>query len=253
MTENFNLYSKYYDLIYQDKNYLEETNYVSQTLKEFNPSTSEILELGCGSGNHAKFLSKEGFSLTGIDRSETMISEAKEKNIPNFTAHIGDITNFDLKKKFDSVISLFHVMSYLTKNEDLHACFQNTNKHLKNNGIFLFDCWFTPAVYHLKPESRVKQFENEEINVERRSKSIMDLSENTIDVHFDIQIEHKNSSEHSFLQENHLMRHFSLPEIEFFASQSGFKVLRCEELISRNEASFETWAVCFILQKTQEI
>jgi predicted TPR repeat methyltransferase len=253
MNENFNLYSQYYDLIYHDKTYLEEVEYICGEIDQTNLNAKSILELGCGSGGHAHFLSQKGFQITGIDQSESMIQQARKKEIPNFNAEVGNIIDFELNKKFDVAISLFHVLSYLTQNEDLSSCFQSVNRHLNLNGTFIFDVWFTPAVYHLKPESRLKSFENNDILVERSSKSVMDLQNNTIDVHFDIQINQKNSGEHAFLQENHMMRHFSIPEIKMLASLTGFEVLKSEELITKQEPSLDTWAITFVLQKTSEL
>lgn len=253
MTENFNLYSQYYDLLYHDKTYSTEVGYVAKEILENYADAKNIVELGCGSGGHARYFSEMGFHISGIDQSETMVDAAQKKAIPSFEAKVGNIVNFELNQKFDAAISLFHVISYLTTNDDLRSCFKAVNKHLNSNGVFIFDVWFTPAVYHLKPESRTKKFENDAIKVERVSKSVMDLIENTIDVHFDIQIEHKSTGEHAFLQENHLMRHFSIPEINLLANLSGFEIIRCEELMSKNEPSLDTWAVCFILKKIKEI
>lgn len=253
MKENFNLYSQYYDLLYHDKTYSTEVEYVAKEILKSNTDAKNILELGCGSGGHASYFSEKGFHITGIDQSETMIDAGQKKAIPNFEAKVGNIVNFELNQKFDAAISLFHVISYLTSNADLRSCFETVNRHLNSNGVFIFDLWFTPSVYHLKPESRVKKFENDAIKVERTSKSVMDLIENTIDVHFDIQIEHKSTGEHAFLQENHLMRHFSIPEIDLLASLSGFEIIKCEELVSKNEPSLETWAVCFVLKKIKNM
>ncbi|MFN5417570.1 MAG: class I SAM-dependent DNA methyltransferase [Flavobacteriia bacterium] len=253
MIENFNLYSQYYDLLYQDKAYSEEVSYIVDEIRSLNPGANSILELGCGSGGHAHFLSEEGFHILGIDQSETMIEAAQKKKIPNFEVKIGNIVNFDLNKDFDVAVSLFHVISYLTKNKEIASCFSSVNKHLKKNGIFVFDVWFSPAVYHLKPSSRTKFFENEIIKVQRNSKSVMDIHENTIDVHFDIQIENKSTAQNAFLQENHLMRHFSIPEMKILASNAGFEVLKCEELLSKNEPGLDTWAVCFVFKKVKEV
>lgn len=253
MSENFNLYSQYYDLLYQDKTYSSEVEYITQEIFNHIPEAKQILELGCGSGGHAQFLSEKGFQITGIDLSESMVDAAQKKKIPYFEAKVGDIVNFDLNQKFDVALSLFHVISYLTKNEELISCFKKVNKHLKSNGIFIFDVWFTPAVYHLKPSSRIKQFENDSLKVERNSKSVMDLYDNTIDVHFDIQIKNKSNGEHAFLQENHIMRHFSIPELSLLAQFCGFEIVKCEELISKNEPNIDTWAVCFVFKKIEEI
>jgi hypothetical protein len=46
------------------------------------------------------------------------------------------------------------------------------------------------------------------------------------------------------------MRHFSLPEIDYLASQNGFKVLGAEEFLTGLKPSKNTWGVCLVLQKT---
>ena len=45
------------------------------------------------------------------------------------------------------------------------------------------------------------------------------------------------------------MRHFSIPEIEYFAESNNFQVLKAEELLTGNEPSENTWGVCFVLKK----
>jgi ubiquinone/menaquinone biosynthesis C-methylase UbiE len=54
----FNEYSKYYDLIYSDKDYGSEVNYLD-TLFELNTKPKNILEFGCGTGMHASILAKK--------------------------------------------------------------------------------------------------------------------------------------------------------------------------------------------------
>lgn len=249
MSGNFNLYSQYYDLIYQDKPYQKEAEYVSELIKSNLPGASTLLELGCGSGAHANYLCRSGYTITGIDQSKSMIREAEKKAIPNFDPRLGDISSFKLDQKFDAAISLFHVMSYLNTNESLMHCFEVVSHHLKQGGLFLFDCWFTPGVYSLKPENKVKYFENSEIQVERRTTSVMNVQKNTVEVTFDIQITDKNTQEKEKLVETHSMRHFSIPEIEFFALKAGFSVLRTEEFLTRKPADTDKWAIFFILQK----
>ncbi|RZK18094.1 MAG: class I SAM-dependent methyltransferase, partial [Flavobacterium sp.] len=81
MVNNFQNYSKYYDLLYKDKNYKAESSYVAETLRNAMPDVSSVLELGCGSGSHASYLSEEGFDITGIERSPEMVDIARKKNI----------------------------------------------------------------------------------------------------------------------------------------------------------------------------
>ena len=87
---------------------------------------------------------------------ETQIM-ANKKKIDGFLSYEADISNFNLNKKFDSAISLFHVINYLTDNQSIINCFNLVNNHLNTNGIFLFDIWYSPAVYAQKPQTRIKR------------------------------------------------------------------------------------------------
>ncbi|OXS77038.1 hypothetical protein B1B04_01145 [Lysinibacillus sp. KCTC 33748] len=74
---NFNQYAEYYDLLYKDKDYIQEANYIDSLLQKYSSNTKSILELGCGTGKHAIILGKKGYKVHGVDLSEGMIREAK--------------------------------------------------------------------------------------------------------------------------------------------------------------------------------
>ncbi|MEO6914392.1 MAG: class I SAM-dependent methyltransferase, partial [Chitinophagaceae bacterium] len=90
MTENFQRYSQYYDLLYAEKNYQKEVNYVENHIRQYSPGVSSILELGSGTGNHAKHFAAAGYSVTGIERSREMADFSKAKKIQGFTPVLGD-------------------------------------------------------------------------------------------------------------------------------------------------------------------
>jgi SAM-dependent methyltransferase len=247
---NFNQYSRYYDLLYRDKDYQSEANYVLKSLKKYDADIFTMLELGSGSGGHAKYLSDEGIQITGIERSKDMVIEANAKCIANFNSIVGDITDFNLDKKFDAVISIFHVISYLTENKQLINCFKLANKHLKTNGLFLFDFWYTPAVLSLKPETRVKRLEDAKNSVIRIAESVCHHITNIVDVNFEIHVIDKETKELEILHETHPMRHFSLPEIDLLAKMTGFEIVNSEEFLTKNNPDDKTWGVCVVLKKT---
>ncbi len=43
-----------------------------------NGPSRRLLDLGCGTGEHARFLQEEGFAVTGVDASEAQLVEARE-------------------------------------------------------------------------------------------------------------------------------------------------------------------------------
>ena len=164
----FGSYSRYYDLLYKDKEYAKEADYIHGLIQQYAPKTRTLLDLGCGTGKHDFLLAEKGYSVHGVDMSETMLQEAKKrkpakdsklKSMPEFSQ--GDIRNFRLDKKFDAIISLFHVMSYQVTNKDLTDAFQTAKHHLNDGGIFIFDCWYGPCVITEKPLVKVKTLEDE--------------------------------------------------------------------------------------------
>lgn len=246
---NFNAYASYYDLLYKDKDYSSESNYVLQMLREVNPDCTHILELGAGSGSHAEHLCRQNCHITGIERSEAMVEKAGRKNIENFTIQQGDITNFNIDKNFDAAISLFHVISYLKTNDQLVQCFKNTHRHLKPGGLFLFDIWYTPAVYTLKPETRIKRLSGNGVSVTRIAEPEIHYNENVVEVNYEVIVKDDKTGQAQYIQEQHPMRHFSLPEIGLLAAHTGFSLVKAEEFLTGNAPGNNTWGVCILLQK----
>ncbi len=74
----FGDYSKYYNLLYKDKEYSKEVDYVSNLIKKYSPEAKTILDLGCGTGRHDELFIKHGFSVWGVDISEKMLEEANK-------------------------------------------------------------------------------------------------------------------------------------------------------------------------------
>jgi SAM-dependent methyltransferase len=236
-------------LLYHDKNYEKEAGYITHLIKTINPNAIQMVDLGSGTGNYSKFLCRAGFKITGIDRNEQMVAAANAKSIDGFYSVVDDITKFDIPQKFDAAISLFHVINYLTENDKILSCFTQVSKHLKPKGIFIFDVWYSPAVYTQLPQIRIKHVQDDHIDVTRLAQPIMNYEKNIIEVHYEMTIKNKFDGQEKILEEVHYLRHFSTPEIKFLAEVSGFKLLRSEEFLTAKVPGADTWGVCYILQK----
>ena len=249
MNETFAAYSKYYDLLYKDKDYEGETEYVCQLLESFAAQGTDILELGSGTGKHARLFSNKGYSVYGVERSSEMVEIARQHDVKNIDYEVSDISSFNIDRRFDITLSLFHVVSYLTSNDELFNTFKIVHSHLRDQGIFLFDVWYSPAVYHQKPEVRIKRLADKELNITRIAEPVIDCRTNIVDVNYEILIENKVDHSYWTVRENHSMRHFSEPEISLLASVTGFDLLHAEEFLTGKAPGNDTWGVCFILQK----
>ena len=117
MKNLFDLIGDYYDLIYLEKNYSDEASFVINLLEKYKIEGKSILELGSGTGIHATELAEKGYFVQGIERSQQMLLRSKMH--ARYKALHGDIRDISLDRKFDAVISLFHVISYQITNKDL--------------------------------------------------------------------------------------------------------------------------------------
>jgi SAM-dependent methyltransferase len=245
----FNEYSDYYDLFYEHKKYALEAADVIDILKEHRPEAKEIVELGSGTGNYSKYFCQAGYHVTGIEKSSSMIAHAKNKFIKNFTPICADMVLFDTGKRFDAAISLFDVICYLTNTDDIITCFKNVARHLNEGGVFIFDAWYTPAVYCTIPTPSVKRLENDEYHITRIGEPIIKYAQNVVDVNYDFFIKNKIDNSYHTLAEIHTLRHFNVNEIELFAQLSGFKLVSAHELLTGNKPGKETWKICYLLKK----
>jgi len=128
-TNVFDAYSHYYDLLYKDKNYDSEVNYIHSLLKEHGVSGSEVLEFGSGTGGHGRLLAENGYNIIGIELSESMVQNAQQSD--GFRSQLDDIRTVRMGRSFNAVLALFHVVSYQTSNEDVIAVFQSAATHLE--------------------------------------------------------------------------------------------------------------------------
>jgi len=244
---NFNVYSKYYDLLYRDKDYVGEATYMQRLLCRHGIVKGELLEFGSGTGKHGCLLADMGYRVHGVERSSEMVARALE--CPGFTCEQGDICTVQLGSTFDAVLSLFHVISYQTTNVDVLSVFARAEEHVKPGGLFVFDFWYSPAVYAQRPEVRVKRLADEDVDVTRIAEPVVYPNENRVDVNYTIYARDKVTGKIDVMQETHPMRHFSLLEIDLLCGLSGFERIGAEQFLTGKPVSENTWGACVILKK----
>lgn len=243
----FDAYSHYYDLLYSDKDYVAEVEYLCDLLKRYNNSGHELLEFGSGTGKHGCLFAERGYCVTGIEQSPEMVSQALIAD--GFSCQVGDICTVHLGRTFDVVLSLFHVVSYQVSNEALRALFARASEHLESGGLFVFDVWYSPAVYAQRPEVRVKRMANDKVAITRIAEPTIVPNENRVDVHYTVFAHDVVTGESQTFTETHPMRHFSIPEMDNLAAQCGFERIIAEAFLTGEEPGENTWGVCFVLRK----
>ena len=249
----FSNYARYYDLLYRDKDYNSEVGFIDQLIRQYAPKSENLLELGCGTGCHGVVLAQKGYTIHGIDLSETMLSEAETRRaeLPEEVAKRlsfshGNICTARINKTFNAVISIFHVMSYLTTNQELKSAFATARAHLKQGGIFIFDCWYGPAVLTDRPAVRVKRLQDDMIEVTRIAEPVITANENYVDVNYQVIIRDKTTDKIDDIKETHRMRYLFEPEVRAFFADVGMEITEFGEWMTGSLPGFDTWNVYFV-------
>ncbi len=241
----FDRYAKYYDLLYMDKNYAEECDFLEEVFRRYqNRKPKKILDLGCGTGNHLTLLAQRGYEMVGIDASEPMIEIAKNKiQKMNLNARLYnlDIRNFSLNQKFDAAICMFATVDYLIENRDLQKSFDNIRRHLRLKGLFVFDFWYGPAVLTIKPSVRVKTLEKNGLKVIRIVIPELNSLKHTVTSNYHIiSMERNNIIDE--IKESHIVRFFFPQEIRHLLEENSFQLVELWEFPKLNKLPTEkTW------------
>lgn len=133
-----------YGLKYDQENFVQgtigECDFIEKELNY--DQTRRILDIGCGTGRHAIELSKRGYTVTGIDLSESQLNRAKEKasaqNLPiDFQKH--DARKLTFVNEFDLVIMICEGAFSLMETDEMNfQILRNASNALKPKGKLIF-------------------------------------------------------------------------------------------------------------------
>lgn len=90
----------------------------------------DVLECGCGGGQHTSFIAPYANSITAVDLNTTEIAKERNKKFSNIEFIESDIASMSLGKEFDIVFSIGVI--HHTDNPD--ATFRNIKKHVRKGG-----------------------------------------------------------------------------------------------------------------------
>ena len=123
-----------YDKFYINKNYFQEVNFIKSFINDDNV---KILDVGCGTGNHAKVFNELGYNVVGFDISKEMVDIANTKVKESFW--VDDLLNYNHKGKYDLIISFFAVFNHLKSYTQLKKALINLKSNLNDEGIIIID------------------------------------------------------------------------------------------------------------------
>ena len=210
--------AKYYDLIYDDKDYKHEAQEVLQLIRKYKKSKgNKLLEVACGSGKHLQYLKNE-FECMGLDLNKDILNIAK-KNHPNLKFEEGNMTNFNLHQKFDVITCLFSSIGYVRTYDNLIKTINNFQKHLQPGGILIINPWLTPKKYH-PGNPHMTTYKSPDLNIARLH--VSKIKGNLSILEFNYLIAEKNKEVKSF-KDKHILGLFETQRFLKIMRKEGFQ------------------------------
>lgn len=191
-------------------------NWINEVAKKYGVKGKKVLDVPCGIGRVSYFLSKLGYSITGVDISDKMIKKASE-NVKNGEFIRGDMRRLSeiIKNKFDIVINIFNSLGYYETEDDLKIL-RELKEVTSSEGIVLINLENRDFMIYNKPEivhSYVPPYLI--IDQNRFDPFTSRLYINRVYIKGGKEIERINFSQ----------RYYSLHEIISLMNKAGFKIL----------------------------
>ena len=251
---DFNLISKYYDLIYKDR--VDDVKLWFDLSEDF---PGDILEIGCGTGRVSLPLLQAGKQLCGIDISDLALSIVREKvNTAGVAGRAdfyqADMRSFDLPQK-DFAFAFIPINTFMhnLNTADQKRTLNTIAAHLKSGGAIVVDLYHPYPQALLEADGRMQfagQFEDEE-------------SGNTVQwfvsrqLNLDEQIQRVTFLFDEISTEGVVhRRHFTFPmrylhrfEMELLLSNAGFELLEILGDYDGSEFYAESPRIIFVAHK----
>ena len=220
-------YAEIYDTLHAEKDYRFEDARLRALFKEYRIPCGTILDYGCGTGNHARHLASWCREVIGVDPNEAMLEIAGKK-----TAAASNIRLLHARdqetipaRSIDACVALFDVLSYMNRDEEIKGLLHFLTQVLRPKALFVFDFWYGPAVLHLRPEAREKNFEMPGKRIQKKVHPVLDENRRIVSVTHEITVIGEGEKREQFSDE-HSMRYFSEEEIGNFLKRYGFSILK---------------------------
>ena len=134
--------AKYYDAMRTYRDYGKEALFADSLIQKYCPGAERVLDLCCGTGEHAIKMTELGYQVTGVDLSKDMLAiagEKAEKAGLSIDFICGDVHNLKVSGKFRAAYCLGYTLLYMTTHQKAIDFFNAVNRILEADGIFIVD------------------------------------------------------------------------------------------------------------------
>jgi 2-polyprenyl-3-methyl-5-hydroxy-6-metoxy-1,4-benzoquinol methylase len=134
-------------------------------------SSGRLLDLGCGPGRYAVPLAKQGFQVTGVDRTQLLLDRGREHAAAQGETIEwiqDDMRRFVRPDTYNLVVSMFTSFGYFEDIDENRAVLRNVFQSLVSGGVFVIDTMGKEILATRLQSSGVDVLPNGDMFIERR-------------------------------------------------------------------------------------
>lgn len=228
--------AEFYDFMRTFRNYDLECKFADEMIKSYSPNARNILDICCGTGEHAIRMAQRGYTVTGVDASQDMINIAQEKtNRAGVSVRYErtDIRDFKPSAQYDAAYCLGYTFLYMLTHTDVLEFFDKVKNVLIPGGVFLVD--FMNGWSFLKEPSRDKFFyQAEGLKIFQFEQATLNKQDRLIHIEYCYLIDREGEQIKTIFAEEDL-RIFFADEVQTLMKSSDFKNIKSFGDYSINE------------------
>lgn len=132
--------SPYYHLLYHNRDQEEAQAFIDALLLHLHPKPdAHLLDLACGKGRHAVYLSQHGYDVTGVDLSPESIAYAQQHAHERLHFHVHDMRDPLRSGPFDLIFNLFTSFGYFAEQTENVVALRSAAAALRPGGKMVID------------------------------------------------------------------------------------------------------------------
>ena len=132
----YDLLATHYDAVTGDS--ATEATFIDGIIKQACARAVTLLEVACGTGDIIARLAGT-YQVSGLDISPGMLAVAREKLPEGTPLSLADMSSFKLETTFDAIVCVYHGINHLLDFSDWENFFDCAYRHLKCDGVLIFD------------------------------------------------------------------------------------------------------------------
>ena len=249
-------HAEYYDIFYQDKPYVKEAAFVDDLLRHYCLGDCEqLLELACGTGRHAFELEKLGYEIVAIDYSADLLEIARKnarKGKSKVKFILQDMRELSLPgRQFNATYCLFDSLGYVQTNDAIGRVIDAVYRHLKPQGLFIFEFWHAAAMLKYFEPVRERRWKTPDGELVRVASTRLDIPKQLAEVTYTITEFFDGHTNH--LKETQINRYFLIQEMASYLENHHFAPLDfLPAYETGTEITENTWHILAIAQKVDK-